>query len=230
MDQKIVQKINHWKMWLWICRAVVILATGSSIWGNYLHSRDNIAAVIINIFPPIIIYGGFEILSHVPAWDEAQGKWRYFHPRRYLRPGAMIGITFIGAWLSYWHQKDAFYKYAGDAETAKLLPLAIDGLMIAAAVAVLDLNVVIARLQAYGEASKISTYKPAKENPEPQLPKPEKGPAKKARIVDYLTRYPEMPLKDIAEHTGSQLNYVYAVRNELAKLTDAPRELTAQMA
>lgn len=210
VPSRIANKIAALDHLRWSCRGVVVLASCTSVWANWLHSDHNAWAIIINVMPPIIVLVGFELTSRIPAWEGP-----IWHPRRWVRPAAMVGITFIGAWLSYWHQKAAFLKYSHDIQTAMLLPLAIDGLMIISSVAVLDIGDKIERLIAYAEAGGISTYKPPVKEPKlPAKPK-DKEPSKKEKIVDFLKRYPEMPIPDIASATNATQNYVYAIKNEL---------------
>jgi hypothetical protein len=219
----IASKIKFQYHLRWTCRAVVIAASASSVWANWLHSDKNPAAITINIFPPLIVLVGFELTSRIPAWEGP--RW---HPRRWIRPLAMTGITFIGAWLSYWHQKAAFLQYSHDKQTAMLLPLAIDGLMIISSVAVLDITDKIERLTYFAEAGGITTSKPKEKETLPTKPK-DKAPSKKELIVDYLKRYPEMPVPDVAKATSATMNYVYAIKDELRKV-EQPADMTPVMA
>ena len=206
----IQKKINTYKKLRWFCRVVVLVATGSSVWANWLHSDKNGFAIAINVMPPLLVLLGYEMSSRIPLWE---GPW--WHPRRWARPGTMFGITIIGAWLSYWHQHDAFFKYSKDAQTALLLPFAIDGLMIIASVSVMDLSDKLEAFYAWQEAGGVSTYTPPKEK-EPTITKPkDREPTKKERIIEYLTRHPEMPVADVATATAADMNYVYAVRAKL---------------
>lgn len=213
LPKRTTKKIEKLYQLLWACRGVVLLASSTSVWANWLHSSKNPAAVVINIMPPLIVLVGFELTSRIPAWE---GPW--WHPRRWVRPLAMVGITLVGAWLSYWHQKAAFFTYSKDAQTALLLPLAIDGLMIISSVAVLDIGDRIERLVAYAEAGNVSTYKPRVKESLPSKPK-DKEPSKKERIVDYLKRFPAMQVQEVAKATDSTMNYVYAVKSELERDT-----------
>lgn len=213
---KIKRLINKFKGLRWFSRMVVILATGTSIWSNWLHSEKTGFAIAINVAPPILMLMAYEMTSRIALWGGRLRRW--------IRPLTMVAITGINAWLSYWHQHDAFLRYSKDKATATLLPLAIDGLMIIASVAVMDLNQMIEQHEAWIEAGEITTYKPAPLPPkekDPELPKPKVRPLlKKERIVELLTRYPEMKLPEIAEKTGAGMNYVYAIRNELAALQE----------
>lgn len=208
-------KIRRYVHTRWAARGAVLLATLTSVWANWLHASHGWIPVTISVMPPLIVLVGFEFTAHIPAWE---GPW--WHPRRYVRPVAMIGITGIGAWLSYFHQNAAFLHYSGDPETALLLPLAIDGLMIIASVGVLDLNVRINQLIAHKEAGGISTYIPPASKPK----KPE-GDMKKEQIAVILKKSPELSLADIAGRVNASLTYVKTVATQLhdPRALDAPR-------
>lgn len=201
------KKISRLRLVRWGCRLAVALATGASVWANWLHSDKNPAAITINVMPPLLVLAGFEILSHVPRRD---GAWYY--PTVLVRPLSMMGITGIGAWLSYFHQRDAFQKYSRDQSTAMLLPLAIDGLMIMASECVLTVNAKIEQLQAFKEAGLISTYLPPSQSPKQ---KPKDGDQKKEKIAEVLKRFPEYSIQDVAKAAGTSLNYVYTVGRAL---------------
>jgi hypothetical protein len=205
----IQKKISKYNRLRWACRGVVILSTATSIWANILHSEQAWIPIGINSMPPIIILLGFEMSSRIPLWE---GPW--FHPRRWARPISMVGITAIGGWLSYWHQRSAFLRYSKEEQTAMLLPLAIDGLMIIASVAILDLGDRVNELLAWLEGDKVTTYKPR----DPEVPikaKAEVGPSKKQLIADMFTRYPEWKPAQIAEKVGATPSYAYGVMKAL---------------
>jgi len=205
----IQKKIGKYNRLRWACRGVVILSTLTSIWANVLHSQAAMVPIIINSLPPVIILAGFEMSSRIPLWE---GPW--YHPRRWARPIAMVGITGIGGWLSYWHQRSAFFRYSKEEQTAMLLPLAIDGLMIIASVAILDLGDRVNELNAWLEGDKVTTYKPR----DPEAPikvKAEVGPSKKQLIADVFKRYPEWKPAQIAEKVGATPSYAYGVMKAL---------------
>jgi hypothetical protein len=207
------KKLAKYIKYRWLCRAVVATATLTSIWANRLQSDDNTAAIVIHVLPPIIVLAGFELSSRIPVWKNAH----ILNPRRWARPLAMVGITVIGAWLSYWNQQAAFLLYGHDVHTSYLLPLAIDGLMIIASVAVLDLNNWIEEYMAWIEAGAISTnYKP--KDPVPQVvkaPKLDRAPNKKEQIIALLKKRPEIPVSEIVALTGADAGYIYTIKKKL---------------
>jgi len=206
----IQKKIDSYKHTRWVCRGVVILSTLTSIWANWLHSEQNPAAIIINCLPPVIVLVGFELSSRIPLMDA-----RWWNPVRWARPLSMVGITTIGAWLSYFHQRAAFLTYSKDITTSKLLPLAIDGLMVMASVSVLNLNTFIGRLVAHLEADKVTTYK--SRDPETPIRIKAEVVSKKQAIADVFARYPEWKPAQIAAKVEATPSYVYGVLNELKK-------------
>jgi hypothetical protein len=214
------KKLAKYIRYRWACRAVVAAATATSIWANRLQSDNNAAAIVIHVMPPIIVLVGFEMSSHIPAWKNA----KFYNPRRWARPGAMLGITVIGAWISYWNQQAAFWLYGHDLHTSYLLPLAIDGLMIIASVAVLDLNNWVEEYQSWIEAGAISTnYKPKEPAVElVKAPKPEREPNKKERIIALLKKEPALSVAEIAARTGADAGYIYTIKKQLLAQSALP--------
>lgn len=205
--QKLQKKVAKFKRLRWFARSVVVGATASSIWSNWLHSEQNPIAIIINIAPPVLLLAAYEMTSRIPLWGGRFRKW--------IRPVTMVVITGMNAWLSYWHQHDAFLRFTHDLATAILLPLAIDALMVIASVAVMDLNEMIEQHEAYIEAGGVSTYKAPKEKEKEVVlpPKPkERAPNQKERIIELLANAPNMKIEDIAKEVGAKLNYIYTVR------------------
>lgn len=207
------KKLTKFVRYRWLCRSVVATATATSIWANRLQSDDNTAAIVIHVLPPIIVLAGFELSSRIPVWKNAH----WLNPRRWARPLAMVGITVIGAWISYWNQQAAFLLYGHDIHTSYLLPLAIDGLMIIASVAVLDLNNWIEEYMAWIEAGAISTnYKPKEPLIElVKAPKAEREPNKKERIIALLKKEPALTVAEIASRTQADAGYVYTIKKQL---------------
>jgi hypothetical protein len=194
----------------WACRCIILAATLISIWSNVQNSEPTFSAIVIHVFPPLFVFGGFEIISRVPLRKEAHWIMRFARPL-----GALI-ITGISAWLSYWNQNEAFFRIVHDPDTAYLLPIAIDGFMLVASVTLIELNARIEALEAYAEAGRITTSKPkdAEIAPKPQ----DKKPSKKERIAEILARSPELKDQEVGGVVGASPGYVYSVRRELEAL------------
>lgn len=214
------KKLGRFARLRWVCRLIIAAVTAASIWANVLNAGHSTAAIAIHVFPPLLVFTGFEIISRVPFHKE--DRWYM----KWSRAIGALGISGISAWLSYWNQNAAFHRYA-DAQTAYLLPLAIDGMMIIASVTLMVLNARIEQIEAFIEAGKVSTYKKPEEIVLPKL-KDEREPSKKERIAEILRRSPELTDKEITNVTGASLNYVYTIRRKLQDSVPAEEE-TSQM-
>jgi hypothetical protein len=171
---------------------------------------------VISVLPPLIAVAGFEIGSRIPI--RADQKWYY----RSIRPLATALVGFIGAYLSYFHQRDAFFKHTdGDMSTAAMLPLSIDGLMIIAAVSLYELNNRIADMNAIieADAARIAARR-ERENEVPVL-KERSGTTKKDRVAQIVARNPELSITEIATLAGVSYNYAYNLVRELQKAGSA---------
>jgi hypothetical protein len=225
MNIQIQKKIDSYKRTRWACRGVVFLSTLTSIWANWLHAEQTLWPIVINCLPPVIILGGFELSSRIPL---REGPW--YSPVRWARPLSMLAITCIGAWLSYFHQKAAFFTYSKDATTAMLLPFAIDGLMVMASVAVLDLNLFITRLLAHQEGDKVTTYKPRDPDLAIITKVKDVEPSKKQLIADVYARFPELKPAAIAARVDATPSYVYGVMKALKAEAEAKVALNDDVA
>ena len=197
----------------WLCR-FMIGATGIfSIWANVLHVLNpTIPAIIFAAAPPIVVLFGWEMVSRIPIREDA--RWYV----RLVRPSITGALAFGGAWLSYWHQKDAIYRYnAGDLQNAMILPLLIDGLMIIASVSVYELNHRIramdAKQTAFDELTRAQQAK-VEAAAQPQ----EKPLTGKQRIALAMTTLPPWAtIKEIAAEAQVKENYAGTVVSELRK-------------
>lgn len=188
------------------CRALIVATIVASVWANVLHAQANIPSILISAFPPLIILGGFEIISRIPLNKEASILIRA------ARPLATILIVGIGVWLSYQNQREAFANYA-DQLHAKLLPIAIDGLMVIASVSLIELNHMILRTEALGISRDLGLQNTSTER---QVRQPRKS-SKRDSIVKAIRKMPLATDLEIASLTGAHRNYVNNVRKELQK-------------
>lgn len=215
MEQKILKKLLYFKNLRWACRFIVMVATGVSVWANVLGSRPTPQAIAINVLPPVLVLLGFEMGSRVPQRVDA----RWYH--KLPRLAGMVAITSFGAWLSYWHQREAFMYFSGDQQTARLLPLSIDGLMVIASVCVLDLNTRVLELELAGESNtiKMTVAKPKDDKTGPK--------SKRDLIIEILTKYPTWPPAKVAAKTKASEGYVYSLKKELDKMSGADDSVLA---
>ena len=193
----------------WASRAVIVLSAFFSVWANVLHVENySIPAYIFAAAPPIAVLLGFELISRIPA---RPGLAWY---RRWPRPLAAAAITFLGAWLSYWHQKAAIFKYnSGDEANAAMLPLIIDGLMIVASVGLIELNHWARELDLKMAGVELAKTR-AKAT---EVPK-EKAPTQKERIATAMVEMPWATAKEIATKLGDvKETYAANIMSELRK-------------
>lgn len=196
----------------WLCRAMIALTGVFSVWANVLHVTEvTLPAVIFAMAPPLVVLAGWEMVSRIPIREDASW-WM-----RLPRPIVTASLAFGGAWLSYWHQRDAILRYnAGDETNAAILPLLIDGLMIIASVSVYELNHRIramdAKRAAYEELTKAQQAKI-----EQQAQQQEKPLSGKQRIAMALMDMPWATAKEIAARAGTTEPYTATVVSELRK-------------
>ena len=190
-----------------LCQGAVAFGFITSAAGNILHAHKDWISVPIAILAPTLFGIMFEIISRVPFRKEAS---------LFMKIVAMLGaagISGIMAWISYWHQRDAFSKY-GDPTQAKLLPLAIDGLMVIGSVYLIELGFQIRDIEAYIAAG--SVPKRGKED-QPVPTVKDKAPSKREEIARIYAAAPELAIGDIAKAAKTSYNYAHTVVRELER-------------
>lgn len=123
----------------WAARGVLTLAIAASVVGNILHARPNLISQVISAWPPAAFLLTVELISRVPMH------------RRILaaaRLCATAGIAAIAAWVSYWHMTAVAARYGESADSAHLLPLSVDGLIVVGSMSLVELA---GRIRAVGE-------------------------------------------------------------------------------
>lgn len=196
----------------WLCRSIIGGTGLFSIWANVLHViLVTIPSVIFAAAPPVVVLLGWEMVSRIPIREDA--KWYV----KLVRPVATSLIAFGGAWLSYWHQRAAIYRYnSGDEQNAAILPLLIDGLMIVSSVSVYEINHRIrameAKKAAFDELTKAQLAKV-----EEKAKEQEKALNGKQRIALALQDMPWATAKEIAARAGTTEAYTATVVSDLRK-------------
>lgn len=206
MYEKKLEKL----LWLKkVCRAATTFGFITSAVGNVLHAPRTPFGIGISLVAPSFLFVAFEIVTRIPM--DPERSWWF----KLLRISGTASIAGITATLSYFHQRDAIFKYSeGDQLAAYLLPLAIDGLMIVGSVSLIELAYQILKMEAYIAAGN----RPVKVI-EPELPKrKDKEPSKRERIAALLRTAPELPIKDVAAAAGASYNYAHSVATELRSL------------
>jgi len=202
-----------------LCWCVTGAGALTSIWANALHAvLMGPVGKAISMLPPLLFVLAFEVGSRVPIPKEAA--W-------FLRWGRLIGIlgvAGIGAWLSYFHQRDAFFNYTdGDVATARMLPLSIDGLVLATAATLYVLNAKLEELKdllALEEAKLEARKSKESEQPAPVIRQSSKI-TKKDQVALLLARDPELTATELATIAGISYNYAYNLMAELRKANSA---------
>lgn len=199
-----IRKLVHLR---WTCRAVVVGSTAVSIWANALAAQWNPASIFISLLPPAFVLGGFELVSRIPIHNDGG------RIIKFVRPIATAGVTVGSAWLSYFHQREAFSKYTNDETTVKVLPLLIDGLMIIAAVSLIELNAQIAVLETKKLGLDVRIERPVR----PAVKATAKVLSGKERIALVLAEAPDATYKEIADKAQVSYNYAQAIVKELRR-------------
>lgn len=194
----------------WLCRGIVVLATLTSVWSNQLTAQGTTPSFIISIMAPIIVLLGFELVSRIPL---GESRWVV----RFTRPTLTAGITGGGAYLSYWHQRDAFMVYSSDVKTAYILPGLIDGLMVIAAISLIELNVAHEMLEARqaGLDIQISTRR------EPIVATRARVLSGKERVAQVLAKQPDIAIKRLAIEAKVSEGYAGTLAGQLRRTKDA---------
>jgi Protein of unknown function (DUF2637) len=116
----------------WAVRACLVLGVAATIAGNVLHAWDRgpVAWVIAGWAPAALLIA-VELIARVPIHRRAVA---------ILRMAATGGIGGIAAWVSYWHLAAAAATYGETGAAPYLLPLSVDGLVVVAAVSLVELG------------------------------------------------------------------------------------------
>jgi len=128
-------------------RLALTIGIGTSIGGNVqaIHldnATPGIGAHLSAVFWPAALFILIEIMLHTPWANRAKDR---------LARWAGLGlVAFIAAWVSYWHLAHVLSSYGYDKLSTYLGPLAIDGMMAMATVALTRIS------EARGMASRAS--------------------------------------------------------------------------
>lgn len=162
--------------------------------------------------PPLILFLAFELISRIPLASDVS--WVL----RWARPSAATVITGIAAWLSYWQQRDAVYRYTGSSQDAALLPLGVDGLIVVAAVSLIELNRRLRTLDSIqvgqglrlvpGTGSTVTLKGLQEECPLSEM-------SKRDRIVVLAQRHPDWSIRQVATKAGASYNYAHSLVSKL---------------
>jgi hypothetical protein len=187
----------------------VAAATATSVWSNSLVAQNTNQSLAIMVMAPLIVLLGFELVSRIPL---SESSWVV----RFTRPTVTAAITGGGAYLSYWHQRDAFMKYSGDPQTAYILPGLIDGLMVVAAISLIELNALYEKTEARQAGLNVQLTKR-----EPIVATKVRAVTGKERVAQILAKQPDIPIKRLAIEAGVSEGYAGTLAGELRRIRDA---------
>ncbi len=204
------KRINQLKRLKWACRSVVGAATLVSIWANSLIADPGFTPLAISVLPPLIIMCGFELVSRIPI--PANRPWL----RRFARPTATAAITGIGAYLSYFHQKEAFFRFSHNMDNARWLPISIDGLMVIAAISLIEVNLIMDELVTRQAGLEVRIAAPRREPI--QATNVRTALSGKERVALALKNKPDMTIKELARMAGVSEGYAGTLAGPLRRL------------
>lgn len=124
-DTTSIRRVRH------AVRGVLGLGIAASIAANVLHAQDNPIARVISAWPPGALFITVEVVSRVPVQSRALS---------WARVGAATVIAGIAAWVSYWHMVAVALRYGESPDSAHLLPLSVDGLVVVASICLFELG------------------------------------------------------------------------------------------
>lgn len=200
----------------WAVRVVMGIGFCASITGNALHAQLNPISIGIAVAPPTILFLTFEMVSRVPISSDY--KWY----RKAARPLATAAIASMAAVLSFRDQYDMIFRYDNaDKMAAVLLPLCVDGMLVAASVTVYELTARIDTLLAHEQGAAVRISKP-KDTDKP-VSKPAELTAKE-RIAEIWMKAPTLSIKDIAGAAGTSYNYAYSIVKKLKELEEVSED------
>jgi len=122
----------------WAVRFALALGVGASVAANILHAQPHPISQAIAAWPPLALLLTVELVSRVPIHRRWLGA---------LRVIATALIAGIAAWISYWHMAGTAARY-GEGDSAYLLPLTVDGLIVVASISLVELAT---RIRVYEE-------------------------------------------------------------------------------
>jgi hypothetical protein len=138
-----------------------------------LHARTNPISQGIAAWPPLALLLTVELVSRVPVHRRSLAV---------VRIAATTAIAGIAAWVSYWHMAGVCARYGESPVSAHLMPLSVDGLVIAASISLVELA---GRLRALDAATAVAQPAPAAKVASPRAAT--RTPAKKTTRAAKVT-------------------------------------------
>jgi len=122
--------IGQLKRLRWVVRLVLALGVAASVAANILHANPNPISQTISAWPPLALLLTIELVSRIPV-----NRW-YMAT---IRIAATVAIAGIAGWVSYWHMVAVAARYGEVGNSAYLLPITVDGLIVVASVSLVEL-------------------------------------------------------------------------------------------
>lgn len=121
-------RLNRVRWWV---RLILWLGILVSVVANVLHALPNPISQAIAAWPPLALFLTVELISRVPV-----------NRRRlaFLRLASTALIAGIAAWVSYWHMRGVAERYGETGASGYLIPLTVDGLIVAASVCLVEVG------------------------------------------------------------------------------------------
>lgn len=104
---------------------------GLSISANGLHADPNPIAVVIAAIPPVTLWATLELVIRLPLRRRA---WAI------TQKGVTLVLAGIAAVVSYSHIQEVCLRYGEDATIARLVPLCIDGMILAGSLGLIEIR------------------------------------------------------------------------------------------
>lgn len=123
-------KLAQLKRLQWSVRAVLLLGIAASVAANILHANPNPISQTISAWPPLALLLTVELCTRIPIVRRSLAVVRII---------ATASIAGIAAWISYWHMVATAARYGESTDSAHLLPLTVDGLIVVASVSLVEL-------------------------------------------------------------------------------------------
>lgn len=114
----------------WAVRIVLMLGVAASVAANVLHARPNPISQMISAWPSLAFLLTVELVSRIPVTHRL---------RAFIRLTATAVVAGIAGWVSYWHMASVVSRYGETADSAYLIPITIDGLIVVASICLVEL-------------------------------------------------------------------------------------------
>jgi len=129
-----------------LVRAIVVVGIAASVTANVLGAEDLTAAAVAG-WPPVALLLSLEVLTRVPASKRLGA---------FGRVVATVAVAFASGWLSYWHMAATVSQHGEHGGSQYVWPFSVDGLMMIAAIALVELGARLRVLEAVaGQSVKV---------------------------------------------------------------------------